>query len=109
MSLWKFIRKGWDTFYYHCSFVVGDGQKVKFWHDCSCGDMSLKGAFPELFVISQYKDAFVADIMSFPNRLLHLDLCFPRNVQDWELESLTTFMDLIYSLPLRGDGEDQLC
>jgi hypothetical protein len=70
--------------------------------------MSLRRAFPDLFVISRDKDDSVDDIMYFPNGILHWDLRFSRNVHDWELESLSSFMDLVYSIPLKGEGDDKL-
>ena len=69
--------------------------------------MSLKGAFPDLFVIARDREASVDDIMSFSNGILHWDLHFSRNVHDWELESLSSFMELIYSIPLKGEGDDK--
>uniref|UniRef100_A0A2N9IA56 Sec23/Sec24 trunk domain-containing protein n=1 Tax=Fagus sylvatica TaxID=28930 RepID=A0A2N9IA56_FAGSY len=78
VSLWKAIRNEWDKFSLHCSFVVGDGRKVMFWQDLWCGDMPLKEAFPELFLISREKDAFVADLLSFPNDIIYWDFHFTR-------------------------------
>ena len=47
--------------------------------------------------------------MQFTNEVLHQDLHFVQAIQDWELESLMTFMDTIYSFRFRGIGEDKMC
>jgi hypothetical protein len=67
-----------------------------------CGDMPLKATFLVLFSIAQDKEASVADLMSFRNGVLHWDQHFSRSFQDWELEPLTSFMDVIYSLLSKG-------
>ena len=45
--------------------------------------------------------------MHFPKQRLHWYLQFSRAVQNWELEPLTAFLEIIYSIPLNGD--DKLC
>ena len=91
------------------SFSVGNGKRVKFWHDQWCGDSPLKGAFPALFSIAADKEAAVADLMSIRNGKLHWEVTFARNFQDWEIDALVSFLDLLYSVSLHDSGVDQLC
>ena len=47
--------------------------------------------------------------MHFPNQRLHQDPQFSSDAQDWEMEQFYTFLDLINSMPLNGEGQDKLC
>ena len=33
-ELWKSILGGWDKFLKACQFILGEGQRVRLWHDC---------------------------------------------------------------------------
>ena len=44
--------------------------------------------------------------MKFLNGVLYWDTEFLHAVQDWELESLSTFIDVIYVVSLRGIDEN---
>lgn len=59
--------------------------------------------------ITHNKEISVAGVMHFHNGILHWDVQFSRLVQEWGLESLTAFMDLMYSRSEKGDGLDKLC
>lgn len=53
--------------------------------------------------------AEVNKVMQLSNGVICWDVCFSRPVQDWELELLVSFIELIYSRPVRGAGFDNLC
>ena len=46
--------------------------------------------------------------MSRANGMIHWDVIFTRTVHDLELESISSFMDLLYSTSVNGEGEDKL-
>ena len=108
VSLWKSIHRGWPLFSNHLFYLVGNGSPVKFWHDRWCGVMPLKEAYPELFSIALDRNVSVANLMSHINGMFHWDVIFTQSVQDWELESIPSFMDLLYSNPMQGKGEDKI-
>jgi hypothetical protein len=109
VGFWKGIQRGWDCFSHFISFLVGNGDRVKFWSNVWCGESTLKGAFPNLFSIAADKEAAVADYLMIRNGNIHWEVTFEQNLQDWEMESLTSFLDRIYSASLNDSGIDQMC
>uniref|UniRef100_A0A2N9I6K3 Membrane magnesium transporter n=1 Tax=Fagus sylvatica TaxID=28930 RepID=A0A2N9I6K3_FAGSY len=94
-GLWKHIRKGWGSFARHLHFEVGDGSKTKFWDDVWCGTCSLQNAFPDLYRIVRHKDAVVGDLLHSQNGVVTWLFDFIRHVQDWELESVNSFLEVL--------------
>ena len=52
MGLWKTLRKEWEVVRSRLFFVVGNGQRVKFWKDIWCRDEPLCVSFPSLFALT---------------------------------------------------------
>lgn len=71
--------------------------------------ISVEGGIRETVFHYMNMEAVVADLKKFDNGFLHSDLNFSRTVHDWELESLLSFMNVIYSISMRGNGEDKFC
>ena len=66
----------------------------------------LEGSLSRFFSIAADKEAAVADYLMIRNGNIHWEVTFERNLQDWEIESLTSFLDRIYSASLNDNGID---
>jgi hypothetical protein len=108
-GVWKSIRRGWDAFAAHVRYEIGNGSKVLFWHDVWCGEIPLKNLFPELFLIARRKDAWVEEIMQRQNGTILWNIMFSRSVHDWEVEAVSRFFGMLYTLKVSSEGEDKLC
>jgi hypothetical protein len=108
VGVWKCIRRGWDVFAIHVSFEVGDGYRVLFWHDVWCEELPLK-LLPELFIVVCGKDTLVAENMQRQNGNILWNILFTRPVQDWEVEVVSKFFELLYSINVRYEGDDKIC
>jgi len=51
----------------------------------------------------------VSEVMCFSNWRLHCYILFCCSVQDWELEALALFLDMLYSLDVWGVGAGKVC
>jgi hypothetical protein len=74
-----------------------------------CWEQTLKIAFPKLFSITHFKDAFVGDHLLLASDSHHWNVSFIRVAQDWEVDFFTPFFNLLYSIKLRQSGEDKFC
>jgi hypothetical protein len=83
----------WDRFASYINYVVGDGDRVRFWHDSRCDDYALKELYPDLYSIAIDKDASVyysleQMVGGGPSswNVKFVDGC------DWELELVKSFL-----------------
>uniref|UniRef100_A0A2N9F873 Reverse transcriptase zinc-binding domain-containing protein n=1 Tax=Fagus sylvatica TaxID=28930 RepID=A0A2N9F873_FAGSY len=83
--------------------------KTKFWTDTWCGTCSLKDAYPKRFRIARNKEASVGDHICYQNEVVSWVPNFTPHAQDWELESISSFLELLYSSSTKGHGEDRMC
>jgi hypothetical protein len=72
-------------------------------------DQPSKDAFLELCSTARYKEAWMADHVKVSNGNLQWDILFTRQVLDWEVDLVTSFFDLLYSIRLRHGGGDKIC
>ena len=70
VGLWKNISRGWPSFSRCILYDIGDGSRVKFWHDRWCGETSLTANYPKLFRFCQDKEVSVAKLMKYTNGVL---------------------------------------
>ena len=107
-SLWKGIMANWDVFQKYIVFEVGKGDKVRFWHDKWCGDHSLKDDFPHLFECSRDREALIDSLFSRSNGVetRKWQLQFVRNFNDWEVDMVAAFFNLIHSKSPVHESDD---
>ena len=59
--------------------------------------------------IACVKDAPVADFVQFRGNAVHWEVTFTQLAQDWELESISSFLDLLYSITIKNSEKDKMC
>ena len=66
MYPWRSFEAGWGTLQQYVLFEVGDGIRVKFWHDAWNGSHSLKELYPGPYACSLDWNASVHSVIDSP-------------------------------------------
>ena len=107
-GLWRSIRKGWGVFNTNVQYKVEVGDRVKFWIDRWCGDLSLQLAFPVLYNFTSNREASVESslICQGEGGGRTWDVRFIQGPNDWEADVVDDFLQfLAANLPLGTDGD----
>ncbi|KAG6696235.1 hypothetical protein I3842_09G137900 [Carya illinoinensis] len=82
VGLWKHIRQGWGVFSRQTSLRLGEGNRLKFWHDTWYGNCALKELFPTLFRVASAREASVAEVMVVVGNQIQWNINFSKAAQD---------------------------
>ncbi|RVW96954.1 DNA-directed RNA polymerase III subunit 2 [Vitis vinifera] len=72
-------------------FVVGDGDRIRFWDDLWWGDQTLGTQYPRLLSVVTDKNAPISSILGY-SRPFSWNFNFRRNLTDSEIEDLESLM-----------------
>lgn len=83
-------------------YEVGNGSKIRCWHDLGCWDQPLKVTFLELFIFRDVRrrgwNIMCSSLMGIFSGIYHL----------LEVDYVTSFFHLLYSIRLRQGGKDKI-
>ena len=95
-------------FFQNAAFVLGDGRRINFWSDVWCGGEALSNRFPTLFNLATNKEAKVAGIWEMREGEGFWSPTFIRALNDWEIEEMTRFFQILHEQQFRSMGVDKL-
>lgn len=74
--------------------MVGKGDKIRFWQDIWCGQMSLQNQFPHIYAIAKDKTTLLENAYGASTPLVW-DVSVTRNLQDWEVMEYENLLQLL--------------
>ncbi|GMP72532.1 hypothetical protein CsSME_00030528 [Camellia sinensis var. sinensis] len=107
-GLWKGIWLGWEEFWKRVKLKVGLGDRVRFWRDRWCGDLTLEEWFPLVFGIAVDAEVLVGAVWSGHGVSTFWNVALRRAVQDWEQGQLMELLAFLYELRVGEVGQDSL-
>ena len=87
-------------------FIVGNGNKIRFWTDHWCDRTALSQSFPQLFAMAAHRNATVEEVWDQNLDQGGWNLRFLRDFNDWELNLVGNLLHVLrgYRLTLEDDS-----
>lgn len=108
-NVWKFIYNQKHFFQQNIRYFVGHGNIIKFWSDTWCADWPLCSSFPNLFSFAYDRDASIYAVLCIGDFGISWNPRSFREVNDWELSRIESFLSLLYSTKFGNSTKDAMC
>ncbi|RVX05720.1 Transposon TX1 uncharacterized 149 kDa protein [Vitis vinifera] len=105
MVMEKAIAQVFQGFSLITRYVVGNGERIRFWEDLWWGDQPLGTQYPRLFRVVMDKNISISSVLD-PSRPFSWNLNFRRNLSDSEIEDLEGLMRSLDDLYLSPSVPD---
>ncbi|WKA01530.1 hypothetical protein VitviT2T_019810 [Vitis vinifera] len=102
---WKAIAQVFQGFSLITRYVVGNGERIRFWEDLWWGDQPFGTQYPRLFRVVVDKNISISSVLG-PSRPFLWNLNFRRNLSDSEIEDLEGLMQSLDDLYLSPSVPD---
>lgn len=89
-------------------FLLGKGDRIKFWEDVWVVEVSLKERFPHLFNISLDQNSLVKDLGFWDGVIWVWNLRWSRPLRSWKLDQSNSLHSLLNNLNYSPNRSDKL-
>ncbi|RVW33074.1 putative ribonuclease H protein [Vitis vinifera] len=103
---WKAIALVYQEFSKFTRFVVGNGDRIRFWDDLWWGEQPLGVQYPRLLRVVTDKNAPISSILGY-TRPFSWNFTFRRNLSDSEIEDLEGLMQSFDRLHISSSVPDK--
>ncbi|RVW39059.1 Transposon TX1 uncharacterized 149 kDa protein [Vitis vinifera] len=103
---WKAIAQVFQDFSKFTRFMVGDGERIRFWEDLWWGDQPLGVRYPRLLRVVTNKNIPISSILE-STRPFSWNFNFCRNISDSEIEDLESLLRSLDHLHLSPSVPDK--
>lgn len=107
-SLWRGIVSTEHIIKTNGKLWLGNGNRISFWGDCWCGNVSFASRFPRLFTLSTRPRGTVAAHRITSGMNTEWDLHFRRSLLDREIEELAELLQALEQVTLVADEVDRM-
>ncbi|KAJ9697646.1 hypothetical protein PVL29_006989 [Vitis rotundifolia] len=103
---WKAIAQVFQDFSKYTRFVVGDGERIRFWEDLWWGDQIFKDQYPRLFRVVTDKNISISSVLGSVHPF-SWNFNFRHNLSDSEIEDLERLMRSLDCLHLSTSASNE--